>query len=145
MGRQDSFRHLSCSLAISIVRVRISQGHDTGSSLICSCEIEGKPLSKFQTSSVNHQSSAVWNYIGTIPACTFGEPLTFVVTNASAPHDSLGRAQLRSRQFYTSGYDGVLHVGSAIVLTLRVVVTPCNQHEHSIADFQSAASENQAT
>jgi len=94
----------------------------------CTCEIVGKPSTKFTSHTVDNDLNPVWNHAGEIREYIYGDTLLFTVYNSNMMKDSvLGRASLSTSQFYPNGFEGDVMLvdagrGSSPTLTVRIVV-----------------------
>mmetsp|Transcript_40635 Transcript_40635/g.80290 ORF Transcript_40635/g.80290 Transcript_40635/m.80290 type:complete len:1054 (-) Transcript_40635:43-3204(-) len=120
-------------LMVTIVKARGLRDADwipgTGKSdPYCCCEIPGKPLSKFQTLTVDDCLDPVWDRTDEVCGWEEGDPLDFTVWDQNIGHrpSFLGRARLESRQYFeTEGFEGDLKLqeaGWGIKASLRIIV-----------------------
>jgi hypothetical protein len=91
----------------------------------CTCEVSGKPHTKFKTESCNRTREPRWNFSHSVSDFTPGESLSFtVVDEGLMGHDVLGRTVLHGQQFANGYFQGELvltdHHHGTSYLSVRV-------------------------
>ncbi|CAK0858178.1 unnamed protein product [Prorocentrum cordatum] len=79
-----------------------------GRDLYCTCEVAGRARSQVRTRTVDGAHEPAWDYESRVIGYSLGDSLAFAVWARAAgrPDECLGRATLRSEQFYPSGFAG---------------------------------------
>lgn len=114
----------------------------------CCCEIPGKPMSKFQTTTVDDCLDPVWNRTDEVWGWEEGDPLDFTVwdQNIGRRPNFLGRARLENRQYCPiEGFEGELKLeeagwrNKAYLRILVKVVREGGDRGHSLAPSVTAS------
>lgn len=105
-------------LKVMIVGISGLGGADT----YCTCEVAGKPYSRFQTGALGPGAGARWEHEAAVAACGPGDGLAFAVRGRGG--ELLGRARLAGAAFQPGGFDGELRLrarrGARALLRVRV-------------------------
>jgi len=132
-----SYKH-RCILHVAILSASGLRDADamTKSDAYCMCQVVEEPSLRFQTAVVNDDLNPVWDCQHDIAGFIVGHTLLFTVWDKDLwpkQDDLLGRATLRSREFYPGGFDGTLLLADSgtpadepAYLRVQVTVTSFN-------------------
>lgn len=112
----------------------------------CTCEIQNKPHTKFQTKVLNNDSNPAWNHIEQLKKVSSLDAFNFAVFDSDVGKDDcLGRATLASAQWFPGGFQGMIPLGEAGKSgnpTLEVNIAVIEAHPLKATEKKTAVGED---
>lgn len=112
----------------------------------CTCEIQNKPHTKFQTKVLNNESNPAWNHIEQLKKVSNLDAFNFAVFDSDVGKDDcLGRATLTSAQWFPGGFQGMIplgEVGKSGNPALEVNIAVIEAHPLKATEKKNAAGED---